>query len=87
MVKRIWDSLTSSSVTEALLKLVITTRDRDKEEIQIVLLREKLGGLVLDLHQMVAEEEAPEVDKDNQVSLYQLQSRGSTTLPIQELYC
>ena len=87
MVKRIWDSLTSSSVTEALLKLVITTRDRDKEEIQIVLVTEKLGDLVLDLHQMVAEEEGPEVDKDNQVSLYQLQSRGSTTLPIQELYC
>jgi len=36
---------------------------------------------------MVAEEEAQEVDKDNQVSLYQLQSRGSTILPIQELYC
>ena len=33
---------------------------------------------------MVAEEEAQEVDKDNQVSLYQLQSRGSTILPIQE---
>ncbi len=86
MVKVIWDSLTSSSVTEALLKLVITTRNRGEEEIQIVLVTEKLGVLVLDLHQMVAEED-PEVDKDNQVSLYQLQSRGSTILPIQELYC
>ena len=69
MVRVIWDSLTSSSVTEELLKLVIMIRNRVEEEIQIVLVTEKLGGLVLDLHQMVAEEDQEE-DKDNQVSLY-----------------
>jgi hypothetical protein len=69
MVKVIWDSLTSSSVTEELLKIAIMTHKKMVEMIQIVLVTEKLGGLVSGHHQKVAEGVAREVGEVNQVSL------------------
>ena len=68
MVKVIWDSLTSSSVTEELLKIAIISHKKMVEVIQIVLVTEKPGDLVSGHHQKVAEGVAQEVGKVNQVS-------------------
>jgi len=68
MVKVIWDSLTSSSVTEELLKLAIMTHKKMVGGTQIVLVTEKPGDPVSGHHQKVAEAVAQEVGKVNQVS-------------------